>query len=98
VSINSVPTLVLASSTTPIMATAIFYALICIKMNHSKRMLDSLEVAAFNKQRREVGFLELYMSFFLSFFLSFFFLSYCPDNNTIFSIDVFFVYRKNLPE
>jgi hypothetical protein len=94
VSINSVPTLVLASSTTPIMATAIFYALICIKMNHSKRMLDSLEVAAFNKQRREVGFLELHMSFFLSFF----FLSYCPDNNIIFSIDVFFVYRKNLPE
>jgi hypothetical protein len=55
VSVNSVPTLVLASSTTPFMATAIFYALICIKMNHSKRVLDSLEVAAFNKQKREVG-------------------------------------------
>jgi hypothetical protein len=53
--INSVPTLLLVSSTTPFVATAIFYLLICIKMNRSKRLLDSLEVAAFNKHRREVS-------------------------------------------
>ena len=45
-----------SSSGTPFVVTSIFYALIWIKMRDSKRLLQSLEVAAFNKQIREVRF------------------------------------------
>ena len=48
------PTALMAIVTTPFVVTSIFYALIWMKMKGSKRLLQSLEVAAFNKHIREV--------------------------------------------
>ena len=50
-----IPTVLMVIVTTPFVVTSIFYALIWIKMKDSKRLLQSLEVAAFNKHIREVN-------------------------------------------
>lgn len=49
-----IPTALMILVTTPFVVTSIFYAFIWIKMKDSKRLLQSLEVAAFNKHIREV--------------------------------------------
>ena len=50
-----IPTVLMVIVTTPFVVTSIFYALIWMKMKGSKRLLQSLEVAAFNKHIREVN-------------------------------------------
>ena len=49
-----IPTALLAISGAPFLATSVFYAFIWIKMKDSKRLLQSLEIAALNKHIREV--------------------------------------------